>query len=509
LKVSIDGIETDVQEGATVESAAAAAGIKIHEGCTIAVRKVTEMEKIQTNLYEIKTSRGRMLVRIECEGILEGWRRFYKRLVGSGVHWATREAIAFGPIVTDLEPSNEPVELMPYEITISLSGFSNENTHLIFSRKTHSSTYSPPKGCSTVGRVVYGRHLLDLLHLGDTITAMEPVLETREEEGSLTRADRTYQLKEPARISTKLALELDGSSPVCGDIVYKALGDGLLSVSTKTSRFIAHSSVSMVSLPVEKQYRRSRGSVTVRNSGYDCGSTYIYLREAALTPSHNITGKVTSGMDLADVAQESDVLAIDISPPRLDILGASQSRAAEILQEHNIRQRRSGDASDGAVVVEQSPSTTMEVYAKGEADCLGVQPSQLVRVRLYDSEAPISIRYFRRITGLDLRRTGKMTVYFATPKMDMVLFKGDEVMAKELLPENTPQAKVKPNILAVTNAVKRYAGMVGVRFSESGEFGPTAEKFEGTNIIGEVIENVDALKQVTEKKTVYISEARE
>lgn len=506
MKVSIDGVEADVQKGATVESAAAGLGIKVPDGCTIAIRKIVELEKIQTNLYEVRTTRGRMLVRIECEGILEGWRRSFKRFEGSGVHWATREAIAFGPILTDFEPSNEPVELKPNEVTLSLSGFSNENTHLVFSRRTHSSSYAPPRGCGVVGRVVYGRHLLDLLRLGDRITAMEAVVETREEQGALVRADKAYELNEPVQVSTRIAAELDGSSPVSGELIYKALSDGLLRVSMRTSRFLAHTGISMVSLPAERQDRRVRGAITVRNSGSSTGSVYLYLREAALTPSHNLAGKVTSGMDLADVAQESDTVAVEITPPRLDVLGMSQSQAAESLQRHGIRQSRSGDASDGAVVVEQSPATTMEVYAKGEADCFGIKPSQLVRIRLYDGEAPISVRYFRRITGLDLRRTGKMTVYFSTPKMDMVLFKGEEIMAKELLPENTPQTKVGTNILGVTNAVKRFAGMVGVRFTESSEFGPTAEKFEGTNIIGEVVENTDALKQLAEKKTVYISE---
>jgi UPF0288 family protein (methanogenesis marker protein 3) len=127
-------------------------------------------------------------------------------------------------------------------------------------------------------------------------------------------------------------------------------------------------------------------------------------------------------------------------------------------------------------------------------------------VRLFESLAPTSVRYFRRVTGLDLKRTGKLTVYFSTSKMDMLLFKGEEILAKELLPENTPVGKVGPNSMGVTNAARKYAGMVGVRLTESTEFGPTAEKFEGTNMIGEAVDNVDSLKKLTDKKVVYVTE---
>ena len=48
--------------------------------------------------------------------------------------------------------------------------------------------------------------------------------------------------------------------------------------------------------------------------------------------------------------------------------------------------------------------------------------------------------------------------------------------------------------------------MVGVRFTESEEFGPTAEKFDGTNIVGEVMGNLNALKGLKTKDTVYLME---
>ena len=91
--------------------------------------------------------------------------------------------------------------------------------------------------------------------------------------------------------------------------------------------------------------------------------------------------------------------------------------------------------------------------------------------------------------------------------MDMILFKGDEALAKGLLPENSPTESVRPGMIGVTNSVKKFTGMVGVRFTASDRFGPTAEGFDGTNIIGEVVENLEILRGLKDGKEVYVVEA--
>jgi len=507
VRVSIDGLQADVKPGATVEALAKKLGIQLIDKCIVAVRRPVEPEKVLTNLFEVTTTKGRMIIRLECEKVLDGWRRAYKRFEESGIRWVTRDAAVFGPTLTDFEPSRDSVELRQYEITLSLAGFSNENTHLVFSRKLHESAYAPPRGCGVLGRVIYGRHLVDELRLGDRITKIEPIIETREAEKAVIRADRSYELREPVRVYTRLGIELDRSSPVGGELTYNVVGDGTLIASRRTSRFIACDRVNVISLVNEKLDHRVRGAVTVRNTGINAGSVYVYLKEAPLSTSHNIVGRVTEGIELADMAAEGDRIAVKISPSRLDVLGRTQQEASRLLKVHGIKHVRARDSSDRAVVVEQDPPTTLEVYGRGEVSCLGVSPSQVVKVRLFYKEAPSSVKYFKRVTGLDLRREGKLTVYFTTPKMEMVLFKGDDVLAKELMPENVPKRQVAANVIGVTNAAKKFAGMIGVRFTESDEFGPTAERFEGTNIIGEVVENHDALRGLKEKGVVYLSEA--
>jgi UPF0288 family protein (methanogenesis marker protein 3) len=78
----------------------------------------------------------------------------------------------------------------------------------------------------------------------------------------------------------------------------------------------------------------------------------------------------------------------------------------------------------------------------------------------------------------------------------------------KLNPENMPKDEAPAAALAITNDSRKGAGLVGVRLSASKEFGPTSEPFEGTNIIGRVIDT-EKLKKVREKETVYIREVKQ
>jgi putative methanogenesis marker protein 3 len=504
LKISIDGLETGIQPGTTIGAAADDLGIKIAKGAIIAVRRPLALEKVQTNLFEIWTTRGKIIVKIECDKVLEGWRRSFKKFEGVKARWVTNDAAVFGPIVTDFEPSNDAVEVNGGEIAISLSGFSNENTHLVLGKKLHKSDYAPPRGCGVVGRIVYNRHLVDKLSMGDSIKKIEPMVETKEMSGAVVKADSSYKILDPVKVYTKVKLELENASPLSGELVHKALNQGFFRVDRRTSVFTACDTVNVASLAKEVQGRRLRGTVTVRCVGHNSGSVYIYMKESALTESHNISGKVIDGMDLVDVSGDGDLLAAEVSPAGLDIVGSTQQQVDELLQKRSLKLVRSGNTSDSAIVVEQEPQTTLEVYKKGEVRCFGIEKSQIVSLRLFEKEAPLSVRYFRRHTGLELRKVGKLSVYFASPKKDIILFKGNDIAAKELLPENMPVGKALANQIGVTNAAKKLAGTIGVRFNDHTEYGPTAEKFEGTNIIGEIAGNADALKG--SEKVIYVTE---
>ena len=91
---------------------------------------------------------------------------------------------------------------------------------------------------------------------------------------------------------------------------------------------------------------------------------------------------------------------------------------------------------------------------------------------------------------------------------DVYLFKPKIPTTVKIYPENCPTGEAPAAALAITNDARKGAGLVGVRLSANREFGPTSEPFEGTNIIGRVIDT-DKIRKVKERQTVYIREVKQ
>ena len=53
----------------------------------------------------------------------------------------------------------------------------------------------------------------------------------------------------------------------------------------------------------------------------------------------------------------------------------------------------------------------------------------------------------------------------------------------------------------------KSAGLIGVRFEPNMEFGPTAESFGATNIIGKMVANTEGLEDLKEGVVVYDRES--
>ncbi|MEM2124864.1 MAG: methanogenesis marker 3 protein [Candidatus Methanosuratincola sp.] len=510
MKIVVDGNEYEAVEGERLGAMLVKLGIRGKEGCIIAVKKKVREESVETNLFEIETTRGRMILRIECGELLERWRESCHGYEGAGVRWTTKDAVVFGSTIFDAQPSMEPVSLGRYEVTLSLSGLSKENTLLVFSKRPHSASYYPPKGCAVLGRVVYGRHLVGLLKMGDRILSIKPVLETKELAKSLLKGGEETVLEDGDRIFTEVGVELDYDSPVCGEQAYNVLNEGIMKVSSETSSYICYNERKVVALPVEKIGARKRGNFTIRNSGENVGAAYIYKRDAPLAQSHTIVGRVIEGIELVDLAKEGDFLAVSVKPPRIDLLGKRISEAKATLEAMGVKLVTEGAPSDPdlGVIVEHEPQNSLEIYKSGIVRCKVISPENILMVRLYEKEAPNSVRYFKAVTGLEQKAFGKLKVYFATPKTEMILFKGNEEIAKGLTPENTPARIVEAGSIGVTNTVKKFAGMIGIRITESEKFGPTAESFDGTNLIGKAEGGLDLLRRLKEGSELYIQELR-
>jgi UPF0288 family protein (methanogenesis marker protein 3) len=54
--------------------------------------------------------------------------------------------------------------------------------------------------------------------------------------------------------------------------------------------------------------------------------------------------------------------------------------------------------------------------------------------------------------------------------------------------------------------IKKNVGLVGVRFESNSDFGPTAEPFEATNIIGKVVTDLELIGELKEGEILYVRE---
>jgi UPF0288 family protein (methanogenesis marker protein 3) len=88
---------------------------------------------------------------------------------------------------------------------------------------------------------------------------------------------------------------------------------------------------------------------------------------------------------------------------------------------------------------------------------------------------------------------------------DVSLFKAGLTEGMKILPEHSPLGEVEAYSLGMTNDSRRGAGTIGVRAAPHGEFGPTAEPFEGTNLFG-ILVDTGKLAGLKEKDMVYVKE---
>ncbi|MEM2727376.1 MAG: methanogenesis marker 3 protein, partial [Archaeoglobaceae archaeon] len=313
------------------------------------------------------------------------------------------------------------------------------------------------------------------------------------------------QIYEGDDIYSQISVDLRKDLPSASEYAMAVL-ERKNAVEEFTNTFIRFEGIKGISIGEENPEKRIRGAVTVRRSGKNSGSVYIYLRDRMPHKDHCVVGFVESGIELLEVAQKGDKIKIVTNPSRIDLVGLTQAEAETLLAKRGLRQHREGDMEDDAVVVLQSPETSFEILSKGEVATFGVKASKVVKVRLFDELAPKTALYFRIATGLVSKKVGKIKVYFKTK--DLVVFKPNISFDEPLIPENTPREFVTAGDIGVTNMSRKHAGLIGVRFSESKDFGPTAERFESTNIVGRVVENFEVLKETKEGKEIYIMEVR-
>ena len=511
MLIKINGEEIDVAEASTIQDVIDETNAPYTPGSIVCLIKgKKELEK-NIDKYKIKTNKGSIIIQLneseEAKPLTDVWKNQYEEFVDLNIRWSTPTEMAVGPIVTDLEPTSDEHKYYEGDVVLSLSSFSNESTHLIILKENTTNVYSvPPFNKGIFARVIGGKKTLDVLTDDDSVIGIEPIIERSTTTDSSSISDLSTVLEEGNELFTYISFDIDDDSPVCVEHLFSLIKDGRIKVSYDSESFIGFYELAGLEKPKEKTTQRDRGTITVRNDGVGVGKLFIYRENRVLSPNHTTVGKVVAGMEIIDIAKENDFVTVKAEQQRLMLLNKTQAEATRILSEAGVEHMIDGMVDDDAIIVEQIPKHTIDILKEGRVITKAINKEDLCTIKFVDN-APRSVKYFKLLSGLIENPVGQIKVHFAVPGMHILIFEGDKKTAKGLIPENNPVDKVIMGQIGITNMASKSAGLIGIRFEDNSEFGPTAENFESTNIIGDITSDYDSLEKLKEGVVVYVTES--
>ena len=511
MLIKVNGKEIDVAEGSTIQDVIVETNAPYTPGSIICLIKgKKELEK-NISKYKIKTTKGSIIIELvdndEAKPIIDVWKNQYEEFVDLSIRWSTSNEVAIGPIVTDLEPTHDEFKYYEGDVVLSLSSFSNESTHLILLKENTTNVYSvPPYNKGIFARIIGGKKTLNELTDDDTVTAIEPIIERSTTTDSASVSDLSTVLEEGNELYTYISFEVDESSPICVEHLFSIIKNNRIKVNFDSNSFVGFYELEGIDKPKENTTQRVRGTITIRNTGNGVGRMYVYRENRVLTPNHTTVGKITAGMEIIDIAKKDDFITVKSEQKRLLLMAKSQGEASKILAEAGVEHVREGVTDDEGLIVEQSPRHTIDILKEGKVVTKAISPDELRDIEFVEN-APRSVKYFKLISGLLEDPVGKIKVHFAVPGMHITIFEGNKKLAKGLVPENNPVDIVNECEIGITNMASKSAGLIGIRFEPNREFGPTAESFNATNIVGKMITNTEGLEELKEGVVVYVRES--
>ena len=508
--VMVNGEEIELPEGSTIKDAIEAAKAPYMEGCVLGVVKGKEEIEKHVNKYKIKTNQGSIIIELlekEASNLVKVWKDMYKEFESHRIRWTTSNEVSIGPIKTELTPTRDEHQYDKWEVVLSLSGFTADATHVIFSKSKHKAVYgAPEENRGIFARIIGGKRTLHNLTDDDMIKEIKPIIERSSTIKSATITNLDTIISEGNEIFTYVHVKTEFKSPNSVEQFFALAQDGKVQVDYDSNSFVGFYKLQGLEKSAEYIDQRKRGTVTLRNSGKGIGRVYIYREDRVSTPSHTVVGHVEKGMQLLDIANPEDYITIKSDPERIMTLSMTQKEAQEFLSSKGVEQIRGGLEDDDAIVVGQEPLFTMDIIKEKKVKTLGVNKTEIIYIDLADT-APRSSWYFQKLTGLVDSPIGSLKVHFAFPGMKVMMFEGKSKEAKGLIPENTPPKCVNAGQIGITNMSRRHVGMVGIRFENNDEFGPTGEPFSGTNIVGKVVKGLENLEKFKEGDILYVTKA--
>lgn len=510
MLIKVNGEEMEVEDGSTIQDVIELTNAPYSPGSILClIRGKEELEK-NISKYKIKTNKGSIIIELtdeeEAAPLVELWKENYSLFDNLNIRWATSSEVAIGPIVTDLEPTADEYKYYEGDVVLSLSSFSNESTHMILIKENITNVYSvPPFNRGIFAKVIGGKKTLDILTERDAVIEIEPIIERSVTTNTLSVSDLDIILEDGNELYTYVSLDIDENSPVCAEHLFSLISGGKVKVSFDSNSFLGFYELQGIDKPQEDLTPREKGTITVRNEGVGVGRVYVYRENRVLAPSHTTVGHIRNGMEIIDIAKEDDYITVVSEQQRIMTLNTTQGEAGQLLESLGIKQIRDGVTDDDALIVEQTPHYTIDILREGKVFTKGINSDELCTIELTD-KAPRSKWYLEKLTGLAENPVGSLKVHFSVPGMKIVIFQGDNVNAKGLVPENTPKDIVKAGEIGITNMAAKNVGLIGIRFEDNTEFGPTAESFAATNIVGKVCSDFEVLEKLKDGDVLYVTE---
>ena len=515
INIILDGKGMELENGAVLGDAIP----QFPREFSVAVILPAESSEITTGNFRMLTNEGEVVVELVNDQLPHQIRELLtslferKELIPLKLKWEDRYSAAFGPFSSKIRPDKSIHRYSKGDLILGCGGYDPDNSYLIFSRAPHMADHGTDKSGGLIGRVISGMGVLSRWKTESTITDSERIISKVETGSSFTTKDRSLPLEDGMEIITRVDLtatgydrdNIDPSGSESIEHMLLTLSKEKFEVDLKSSTFISDEKLKDSLVPYEIKSPRLEGNVTVRTSGRQAGSVYIYLEDIPGSPSHTTTGKIEHGLELVKLASKGDLLKITATPRQIDLRGLVVGEAVAIAADRGIK-IDCDDESPDRIVVEQNPATTMSILSEGKVSVKTVPEGNVITIKLDDAGAPRTCKIFRELTGLRWYNIGSLPLIFKYD--DVILFKPSIPQKVTINLENIPKDEVPANSLAITNDSRKGKGLIGIRTNSNREFGPTAEPFDGTNILGTVAdpEKLDRLK---EGETVYIMEAEE
>ncbi|MBR1369512.1 methanogenesis marker protein 3 [Methanocalculus chunghsingensis] len=508
LRITLDGSQITANEGDCLSDI-----LPGHQpGLSVAVIRPGIVSQEVTRHFRVATSAGEFVVEIPDSNV--SLPDPDDEATGSAIHWADRYAAAFGPFPASFTPSRSPSRYARGDLIIGCGGYDPDRSYLILSRQDHLADHGASSDGGIIGRVIAGRAVIDRLTTGDKITKIERMISWADSTHTVTTTDLSLPLEDGMEIISYIRIRADGYTEGSIDsriarsaehLLY-CFKNGVYHADRTTSTHCMDFHLGRLEVPQEQTRPRYEGAVTVRTKGRNSGAMYIYREDVATSAHHTLVGQVTHGIELVRLIGDGEACAVVTEPERLDLRGMHIHDALALLKERKISFEIESDMDESdRIIIDQDPATTLEVLAAGHVRLMTMREGDVIDISLDEKKAPKTVDIFRRFTGLKLYSVGMLPFFFTFE--DVWLFEPEIPERINIIPENIPVDTIPANSLAMTNASRRGAGLVGVRTSDNNEFGPTGEPFEGTNIIGSLID-VGKLKEFKEGDIVYIREVK-